>query len=107
MPEMPRSPEAGVDMARITPMDRCQHAAQTVRIAGHENEGDMVGHQHPGPDLHLGRRRLLGKEVAIGRMILVLEKGLAAAVAALGQMMGDSRKDCAREPSPVWKGSAA
>ena len=86
-------------------MDRRRRAAQIVRIVGREYEGNMVGHQHPGPDLRIGRRRLLGEEVSIERMILVVEKGLAAAVAAPSHQMWDSRKDGAREPGRMWKGS--
>jgi hypothetical protein len=84
-------------------MDRRRRAAQIVRIAGREYEGNMVGHQHPGPDLRIGRR-LLGEEVAIERMIRVREKGLAAAVAAPSHMMGASPKRLRARAGPYVEG---
>jgi hypothetical protein len=59
---------------------------------------DVVGHQAIGPDLAARATRRLGEEVAVERVVAVLEKGLLPAIAALGHVIGDAGKDDAREP---------
>jgi len=65
--------------------------AQAVRIERGQDDVDMVGHQAIGPDL---RTRLAGRfaeQVAIQRVVRILEEGLAAPVATLRHVVRDVR----------------
>ena len=75
-PKVSRPLQAHIHPTRIGPMNQRQSAAQAIWIAGRKDHVRMVGHQRPGPHLHPGRRRVLGKEVAIGRIHIIEEHPL-------------------------------
>lgn len=105
LPEMARPPQPGMNVPRIAAMHRRQRAADPVGIGGHEDEMDMVGHQHPGPDRDAGRGGVGGEQVAVERVIRLGEEGRRPAVAALGDMVRMPRKDGAGETSHAdWLG---
>jgi hypothetical protein len=57
----------------------------------------MVRHQYPGPDFDPGRRGIFGEQVAVERIIPVVEEGPGTAVAALGHMVRMTGEDGAGE----------
>jgi hypothetical protein len=63
---------------------------------------DMIGHQAIRPDLCPGLVGRLAEQVAVERVVDILEKGLAASIAALGDVVrhpGDHDSCQARHPS--------
>lgn len=46
LPEMAGALQAGMDVAGIAAMHRGEGAAQPVAVRGHQDQVDMVGHQH-------------------------------------------------------------
>ena len=92
LPEVPGSLEPRMDMASIVAMQRGERAPQGVRIWGNEDHMHVVGHQHPSPDLDAGRARVLGQKIAIEPIVFVAEKRARPPVAALGDVVRDSRK---------------
>ena len=54
LPEMAGPAQPCMDMAGIGAMNARQCAANTVGIRRNEDEVNMVGHQHPAPDLYAG-----------------------------------------------------
>ena len=87
LPEMATAFAPGVDDAGIAPMDRCQCTPQAVRIGGHQNQVNMVGHQHPGPAGDACGLQAFSQEIAIERVIGIDEEGALAAIATLGDMV--------------------
>ena len=48
---------------------------------------DVVGHQAPRPDFHIGRVAFPAEQVAIARVVVGAEERLLPAVAALGDVV--------------------
>jgi|UPI000562B63A hypothetical protein len=86
-----------MDMASIGAMNARQCAANTVSIRRNEDEVNMVGHQHPAPDLYASGATMMGQEIAIERIVIIAKEGLRPPVAALGDVMWNIRGDDASE----------
>ena len=97
LPEMTAALAPRLDDAGIAAMHARQRAAQPVGIGRHQDEMHMVRHQAPGPHLDLGGAAIFGKQVAIQRIVAVVEKGARAAIAALGDMVRMTGNDDAGE----------
>ena len=78
LPEMPAAPAARMNDAGVAAVHGGQRPAQPVGIGRHQDEMHMVGHQAPGPHLHIGLAALLRQEIAVERIILVAEEGARA-----------------------------
>ena len=78
-------------------VDIAERPAQPVRILGHRDDVDMVGHQAIAPDLDMRPPCGVGEQIEIELVIAILEKGLLAAIAALGDVVRDAGEDEARE----------
>ena len=87
-PAMTRIDEAGVAAVRVG-----EGPPQAVLVRRHDDDVDMVGHQAIAPDLRARPVRRLGEQIAIERVVAVLEEGLRAPVAALGHVIGNSREE--------------
>ena len=74
LPEMAGAPLAGVDMPGIAPVHPGERPPQPIGVARHENQMDMVGHQHPGPHRDLDGAAGSRQEDAIERVIRLAEK---------------------------------
>jgi hypothetical protein len=61
----------------------------------------MVRHQTPGPHLDAGGLAIFGEQVAIQRIVAVLEERTRLAIAALGDMGGMAGDDDTGETSPA------
>ena len=97
LPEMPGAPLPRVNDAGVTPMRARQRAAQPVLVVGTEDEMRVIGHQTPRPHRDprlLGRR---GEKIAIAGVVLVRKEHPLPAVAALGDVVGQARRDEASE----------
>jgi len=53
----------------------------------------MIGHQHPGPDFHIGSAAGRRQEIAVQRITSIVEKGLRPPVATLRDVMRQTGKD--------------
>jgi len=81
-----------LDNAGVTTMDTRKCAAQLVGIGRHEDEMHVVRHQAPGPYLDARRAAMCGEQIAIERIVGIVEEGLRAAIAAprdMVRMTGD------------------
>ena len=87
LPEMPGPLLARMDCAGIGAMHPREGAPQAVRVAGHQDQMDMVGHQAPGPDLDAGGAAGAAEEIAIEHIVRIRKERLLAAVAPLGDMV--------------------
>jgi hypothetical protein len=94
-------PVSRVDKAGIAPVKIAEGPPQPVRIARHQDDVNMVGHQAIGPDLGLRAPRCIGQQIEIDRIIAVLEKGPLAPIAALGHMMRNAGHHEARKAGHV------
>lgn len=105
LPEMAGALQAGMDVASVTAMHRSQGTAQAVGIRGHQDQVDMVGHQHPGPHLDAGGAAGFRQQGAIEGIIVVAEEHPRAAIAALSNMVWQTGDDeagkAAHAPSPA------
>ena len=86
-----------VDPARIATMRLGKRPAQPVGIGRHQDQVDMVWHQAPGEAPHALRGTGVGYEAAIGGIIIVSEEHRLPPVAALHDMVSDTRNDDASE----------
>jgi len=93
LPEMAGAILARVDQSGVAAVQRRQRAAQTVGIRRDEDEVHMVRHQHPGPGGDALRPARRGEPVAVAGIVPLLEEDAAAAVAALGHVVGDAGND--------------
>ena len=85
---MPGPLQADMDMSDLGAMQLRQRVPDAVAVARGQDQVDVVGHEHPGPDAHLRRTAMLGQEVPIERVVGVAEERLRAPVAALRDVMG-------------------
>ena len=91
LPEMPRPPQPGVDSPGITAMRRRQGASKSIGIDRRQDQVNVIGHQHPGPDLDLGSTAGFRQEVAVKGIVGIAKEGLRSTVAALGDVMRQTR----------------
>ena len=105
LPEMPGALEPRMDVAGIAPVHRRQRPADAVGVGGDEDQVNVVRHEDPGPGLHARRRAMLAKQVAIERVIILIEEGRSPAVTALGYVVRMSREDSAGEAGHAAMGS--
>jgi hypothetical protein len=85
---MPGPLQSGMHVSGIAAVDHRQRPAQAVLVMRHQDEMDVVGHQHPRPDLNARSRAVLAEQVAVQRVICIAEEGLRATIAALRYMVG-------------------
>src|SRR5581483_6314831 len=97
LPQMTGPALPCVDEAGIAPMRVGEGAAQPVLIRQHDDQMDVIRHQAVAPDLRLGLFRRRGEQVAIERVVAVLEEGRPPAIAALGHMIGHAGNDQPRQ----------
>ena len=69
----------------------------------HHNEMHMVRHQAPGPDCHAAFAAPFSHQRYIGMIVIVAEKGLLAAIAALRDMMGKAWGYNAGDTCHKWR----
>lgn len=102
LPQMASPAVPRVDPPGIAAVGVGKGRPEPVGIGGNDDQVNVVGHQAIGPDL--SRRGLcgLGQQLAIGEKIILLEKGRAATIAALRDMIGQSGDD---EPGKSGDGS--
>src|SRR3546814_2027474 len=67
LPKMAGGAHAGVDIARIAPMQIAEGSPQAVLILRHQHDVDMIGHQAIGPDLATRPLRRIGQQTEIER----------------------------------------
>ena len=84
-------------------MHRGERPAQAVGVRRHQNEVHVVGHQAPRPHFDIGGATMLGKEIAVERIVAVGEEGACSAIAALGDMMRQAGNDDAGETGHVLR----
>jgi len=72
-----------MNMASVAPVHRRERPAQAVRIAGRQDQVNMVWHEHPCPGRSICGSAVFREQVAIERVINIAEEGLRLAVAAL------------------------
>ena len=82
-----------MDDAGIAAVNGRERAADSIGVSRNEDEVDVVGHQHPGPDLDAGGAGALGEQVAVEGVVLVAEEGGRPAIAALSDVVRVSGKD--------------
>jgi hypothetical protein len=97
LPEMAGAFAPGMNDASVATMHRCERAPQPVDIGRHQNEMHMIGHQAPGPHRDIGRAAVFRQEIAIERVVGIVEEGARATVAALGDVVRDTRDNDAGE----------
>jgi hypothetical protein len=61
----------------------------------------VVRHQAPGPDFDIGGAAILGKQVAIERIVGVAKESACATIAALGDMVRMTGNDDTGEAGPA------
>lgn len=98
LPKVAAPALAEVDAPGVAAVRLAEGAPQAVGLLGHQDQMDVVGHQAVGP----GRDPGLGagdcEEVEVSPVVVVLEEGLEAPVAPLGNVMRDARHHHPCEP---------
>ena len=91
--EVPPDSFSEVNRAGVTPVSFSHRAGQGRRLGRNEDEVNVIGHQTPGPHLHvvLGRERR--EQLQVGLAIGVRRKQGQRAHAALKDVMGQPRED--------------
>jgi hypothetical protein len=74
----------------IAPVCFSNGASKSIFCFRHGNQMDMVRHQAPRPYFYLTFLAPFGHEINIGLIVIITEEGLLAAVAALGDVVGDA-----------------
>ena len=97
LPEVTGPLQPRMNSTGVSAMHPGKRAARAVRVGGHEDRMNVVGHQAPGPDLDPGRPALAAEDVAVKGVILVLEKRPLSTIAALRHVMWDTGNDDAGE----------
>jgi len=87
LPEMPGQLLAGMATSGIGAMKFGKRRTQGVGMIGHEDKVRMVGQQDPAPHRHAMGRTLHGKQIAIGRIIIVAKEYPLTTIALLRHMM--------------------
>lgn len=104
LPEMAGALASRLDGSSIASMHTGQRAAQTVRIGRHEDQMHVVWHQAPSPHLDPRRFAIRREQIAIERIVALLEERARPAIAALGDMVGMTGNDDASKTghTPTW-----
>jgi hypothetical protein len=93
LPEMAGAPLTRVNNAGIASMRRGKSAAQAIGVGGNEDQVHVIWHQAPGPNLDVCVVAMPGQQIAVEGEVLVIEKRARAAIAALGDVVGDAGDD--------------
>ncbi len=93
LPEMAGHPQPGIDPGRIAPVGVGKCLAQTVFMGGYEDQMHMVGHQAPRPDCALRPFRGREHELFVCGVVVLTEEHLLTPVAALDDVLRQSRDD--------------
>lgn len=88
-----------VDISRIAPMGIGKSRAQSIFMARHNDDMNMVGHQAIAPDLQPCLPRGLAQQIFIKHIVLIIEECWQATVASLGHMMRKARDNKAGKTS--------
>ena len=83
-------PLAEIHALGITPVRVRQRRSQSVRVAGNQDQMDVIRHQAIGPDLYARRRAALGQQAFVGLIVVVGEEHRLPAIASLGDMVRGS-----------------
>jgi hypothetical protein len=103
--QVARPARARIDESGVAPMrfaDRAGKAGRCARDVGagwRQEQVHMVRHQTVSRADHAVKLQPFGEEVAVEREVRRLGENLHPAVAALGDVMGNVRKDDTSEPS--------
>jgi hypothetical protein len=81
----------------VAAMHRRQGAPDPVRIGRGQDQVDVVGHQNPGPDLHIRGAAGVRQKVPVQRIVRITKERLHPAVATLRDMMRHARDHEARK----------
>lgn len=87
LPEMPGPLAARMNDARVAAVHPRQRAAQSVRIRRHQDQMNVVRHQTPRPDLHVGRAAGRRQQVAILRIVVIAEERSRPSISTLRHMV--------------------
>src|SRR4051812_3812073 len=93
LPEMSAPAVAAVDLDRVARVRRRQRGPQAVLMGGDQDEVDVVRHQAPGPDPGSAPGAEMAEQGQVASVVAVREEDALAAIAALGDVMGQSRQD--------------
>lgn len=97
LPEVSSAPLARVNPPGIGAVHLGQCGAQRVAVLGHQDQVDMVGHQHPAPHRDAMRGAVRSEQVAIGGVVGGREERPLPGVAALGDVVRDAGDHVARK----------
>jgi hypothetical protein len=78
-----------------------ERAAQPVGVGRHQDEMNMAGHQAPRQHFDAAFAAMLRQKIAVERIIGVAEEGARAAIAALGDKVGNAGDDDTGEAGHV------
>ena len=95
--QMPGDAQTRVDEAGVPAVRFAERQRQTIRGIGHQDEMDVVGHQAIRPHRDAGLAATLGQQIAVKRIVAILEENLLPPVATLGDMMRQTGHDDAGE----------
>jgi hypothetical protein len=101
LPEMPGALAPSVNDARVTPVHRRQRAPQPIGVGRDQDQVHMVRHQAPRPHLDLRSAACRAKQIAVQRIVFVMEKRPRPTVATLGDMMRHAGNDDTRKSGHV------
>ena len=83
LPEVSGPLAACMNDARVAAVHRRQRTPQSVGVQRCQNQMDVVRHQAPPPDLHLGRAAGRRQQAAVKRIVIIAEEGSRSPVATL------------------------
>ena len=93
LPEMPGPPPWRMDAPGISAVQLRQRAVHRVGVVGHQNQMNMVGHQHPRPHRHPVCGALYREQIAVSAIVVGGEKTLLPPIAALCHMVRNSSQN--------------
>ena len=82
---------AEIDAPRVASMRLADGPPQAILGFRRRNQMDVIGHQAIAPNLDPFLTAPLGHQFDVGRVVLVVEKGLLSTVATLGDVVRQSR----------------
>jgi len=103
---MARPPEPSVDGRGVAPVRFGKSCSQPIRARRGYDQVDVIGHQTIGPDCCPGAARCRGDQSPVEAIVVRLEKHRLAPIAALGDMVGQVRRNNARDPGHASASSA-
>jgi len=99
LPEMPSPSFPEIDSPGVSAMRLSERQTKALRGLGNSYQMDVIWHQTPCPDFNVRFLAPLTHQRKIDFIILMAEKGLLAAVSALGYMVRNPWNDDARDSS--------